>query len=81
MGKTVTTRYDVAEYLRSSEEMVEYLDAYLQEAGDDAAFIAKALGSIACANGMAQVAQDAKLSRENLCKGFLVNRTPALTLF
>ncbi len=66
MSKTTTTRYDVAEHLRTPEEMAAYLEACLEEADGDAAFIAKALGDIARAKGMAQVAQDAGLSRESL---------------
>ena len=38
----------------------------MEEAGDDPAFIAKALGTIARARGMSQVARDAGLSRESL---------------
>ncbi len=49
MSKTKTTRYDVAEHLRTPEEMAAYLDACLEEVNGDAAFIAKALGDIACA--------------------------------
>ena len=48
--KTTTTKYDVAEHLRTPEEMVAYLEACLEEADGDAAFIAKALGDIARAN-------------------------------
>src|SRR5437870_2086777 len=66
MRKTVTSRYDVAEHLRTPEEMAAYLEACLEEAEGDAAFIAKALGDIARAKGMAQVARDAGLSRESL---------------
>jgi probable addiction module antidote protein len=62
MSKTTMTRYDVAEHLRTQEEMAAYLEAYLEvcleEADGDAAFIAKALGDIARAKGMAQVARD-----------------------
>jgi len=76
MGKTMTTRYDVAEHLRSPEEMAAYLEACLEEAGDDAAFIAKALGDIARAKGMAQVARDAGLSRESLYKALSGERSP-----
>lgn len=76
MGRTVTTRYDVAEHLRTPEEMAAYLEASLEEAGDDAAFIAKALGDIARARGMSQVARDAGLSRESLYKALSGNRTP-----
>lgn len=47
MGKTKTTRYDIAEHIRTPEEMAAYLEARLEDAGGDAAFIAKALGDIA----------------------------------
>jgi probable addiction module antidote protein len=63
---TKTSSYDVAEHLRTPEEMAAYLDAWLDEAPDDAAGIAKALGNIARAKGMTQVAKDAGLSRESL---------------
>jgi len=76
MGKTVTTRYDVAEHLRTPEEMAAYLEACLEEANGDAAFIAKALGDIARAKGMTQVARDAGLSRESLYKALSGERTP-----
>lgn len=76
MGKTVTTRYDVAEHLRTPEEMAAYLEACLAEANGDAAFIAKALGDIARAKGMAQVARDAGLSRESLYKALSGERSP-----
>ncbi len=45
--RTTTTRYDVAEHLRTPEEMAAYLEAAIEEAKGDAAFIAKALGDIA----------------------------------
>src|SRR2546426_4183126 len=76
MKKTVTTRYDVAEHLRTPKEMAAYLEACLEEAGGDAAFIAKALGDIARARGMAKVARDAGLSRESLYKALSGKRTP-----
>ena len=76
MTKTVTTRYDVAEHLRSPEEMAAYLEACLEEADGDAAFIAKALGDIARAKGMARVARDAGLSRESLYKALSENGNP-----
>ena len=76
MSKTATTRYDVAEHLRTSEEMAAYLEASIEEANRDAAFIAKALGDIARAKGMAQVARDAGLSRESLYKALSGERSP-----
>jgi probable addiction module antidote protein len=74
--KTITTRYDVAEHLRTPKEMAAYLEACLEEAGGDAAFIAKALGDIARAKGMAQVARDAGLSRESLYQALSGERSP-----
>lgn len=76
MKKTVTTRYDVAEHLRTPAEMAAYLEACLEESGGDAAFVAKALGDIARAKGMAQVARDAGLSRESLYKALSGERSP-----
>jgi len=76
MKKTKTTRFDVAEHLRTPEEMAAYLEASLAEANGDAAFVAKALGDIARAKGMAQVARDAGLSRESLYKALSGDRSP-----
>lgn len=76
MAKTATTKYDVAEHLRSPEEMAAYLEACIEEAQGNAAFIAKALGDIARAKGMAQVARDAGLSRESLYKALSGERSP-----
>jgi probable addiction module antidote protein len=77
MKKIKTTRYDVAEHLRTPEEMAAYLEASLEEANGDAAFIAKALGNIARAKGMAQVARDSGLSRESLYKALSGERSPS----
>ncbi len=76
MGKTKTTKYDVAEHLRTPKEMAAYLEACFEEADGDAAFIAKALGDIARAKGMSQVARDAGLSRESLYKALSGERSP-----
>ena len=77
MSKTVTRRFDVAEHLRTPEEMAAYFEASLEEAQGDAAFVAKALGNIARAKGMAQVAADAGLSRESLYKALSGERNPS----
>ena len=76
-AKTRTTPYDVAEHLRTPEEMAAYLDARLDEAPDDAAGIAKALGDIARAKGMSQVAKDAGLSRESLYRALSAGGNPS----
>ena len=77
MTKTKTSRYDVAEHLRTPEEMAAYLEAYLEEANGDATLIAKALGDIARAKGMSQVAREAGLSRESLYKALSGERAPS----
>ena len=74
---TKTLAYDVAEQLRTPEEMAAYLDAWLMEAPDDIGGIARALGDIARAKGMAQVAKDAGLSRESLYKALSENGNPS----
>ena len=76
MKKTTSTKFDVSEHLRSPEEMAAYLEACLEEANGDAAFIAKAIGDIARAKGMSQVARDAGLSRESLYKALSGERSP-----
>ena len=76
MGKTRTTCYDVTEHLRTPDEMAAYLEACLEEANGDAAFIAKALGDLARAKGMTQVARDAGLSRESLYRALSGERSP-----
>ena len=76
-GKTKTVPYDVAAQLRTPEEMAAYLDAWLDEFLDDAPGIARALGDIARAKGMAQVARDAGLSRESLYKALSAEGNPS----
>jgi len=76
MAKTKTRTYDVADRLRTPEEMALYLDACIEESGGDAAFIAKALGDIARAQGMTRVAAGAGLSRESLYKSLSGERAP-----
>ena len=78
MTGTETSPYDVAEHLRTPEEMAAYLEACMEEAGGDAAFVARALGDIARAKGMSQVASDAGLSRESLYKALSGDRNPTL---
>lgn len=75
--KTKTVLYDVAEQLRSPEEMASYLDAWFTEAPDDVAGIIRALGDVARARGMSQVARDAGLSRESLYKALSENGNPS----
>ncbi len=76
--KTKTFPYDVATQLRTPEEMAAYLDAWLSDAPDDATGIARALGDLARAKGMTQVARAAGLSRESLYKALSDSGNPSL---
>jgi len=77
VSKTKTVAYDVVEQLRTPKEMAAYLDTWFEEAPDDAAGIARALGDIARARGMTQVARDAGLSRESLYKALGKDGNPS----
>jgi probable addiction module antidote protein len=68
--KVTTSPYDVAEHLRTPEEMAAYLEACIEEADGDVAYIARA-------QGMTQVARDSGLSRESLYKALSGERSPS----
>ena len=70
------TRYDTAEYLKSDEDIQAYLDAVLEEGGDDPRYIIHALGIIARAKNMSQLARDTGLSREGLYKALSEEGNP-----
>lgn len=76
MSKATITCDGIAEHLRAPAEMAAYLEACPEEADGDAAFIAKALGDIARAKGMGQVAKEAGLPRESLYKALSGERSP-----
>lgn len=60
-----------------SQDIALYLEACFDEAADDAAFIAKALGTVARARGMTQLAQDTGLGRESLYKALSGQGNPS----
>lgn len=70
-------KWDTVEYLKTEEDMMLYLQACMEEAGDDAAFIAKALGNVARAKGMSQLAKDTGLGRESLYKALSGEGNPS----
>lgn len=70
--------YDVAMHLRTTEEMAAYLEAAIEESDGDAAFIAMALGDIARAKGMAELARETGLGRESLYKTLSAGGNPQL---
>ncbi|MBF0461632.1 MAG: putative addiction module antidote protein [Magnetococcales bacterium] len=68
------SRYDTAEYLKTEEEMALYLDACLAEG--EPALVAHALGVIARARGMSQLARDTGISREGLYRALSADGNP-----
>ena len=72
-----TRRWDSAEHLKSEQDIALYLEACFEEAGDDAAFVAKALGNVARARGMSQLARDTGLGRESLYKALSGEGNPS----
>lgn len=77
MGNETFSRYDTADYLKSEEDIAAYLEAVMEEGGDDPAFITKALGNVARARGMSQLAREAGMTREGLYKALSGDGNPS----
>ena len=73
-SKTRTKKWDPAQHLKSEKDMAAYLEEALQDG--DPALIAAALGDIARAKGMAQIARSAGLGRESLYKALSPKGNP-----
>lgn len=71
-----TTRWDSADYLETDEDIQNYIEACMEEAGDDPAFIVHALGVVARAKNMSQLARDTGLTREGLYKALSEEGNP-----
>ena len=63
-------KWDIQDHLKTDEDRQAYLEAALEEAGDDPVYIAHILGDIAKSYGMTKLAQETGLSREGLYKSF-----------
>ena len=75
LAKNMKTRaWDAAEHLETEDDMAAYLEAALSEG--DPALISAALGDIARANGMTQLARDTGLGRESLYKALSPDGNP-----
>ena len=72
-----TKVWDSADYLKSDADIQAYLDACLEEAADDPAFILHALGIIARSKNMSQLARDTGLTREGLYKALSEDGNPS----
>ncbi len=74
MAKSKTRPYDAAEYLETEDDMAAYLQAALEEG--DPALVIHALGNIARARGMSQIARQTGLGRESLYKALSPEGNP-----
>lgn len=70
---------DAADYMQSDEDCALYLQACIDEAPDDAALFSKALGDVARARGMMQLARDTGITREGLYKALGEQGNPSLS--
>ncbi|MHB1620782.1 MAG: addiction module antidote protein [Sulfuricella sp.] len=73
------SRWDVVDYLDTDEDMALYLDACIEEDPGDGSLIRSALGDIARARGMTQLAHDTGLTREGLYKALSAEGNPAFS--
>jgi probable addiction module antidote protein len=74
-----TREFDIQNYLKTPEQQAAYIEAALEE--NDPAFLAKALGDVARARGMTQVAKDAGVTREALYRALSETGDPRLSTF
>ena len=73
-----TTEWKLEDYLQTDEDRRLFLEAAFEEAGDDPAYIAQALGAVARAKGMTEIAQETGLAREALYRSFSPKGNPSL---
>ena len=71
-----TTKFDVADYLKSPEQQALYLEAAIDE--DDPSFIAIAIGDIVRARGISRFSRETGLSRETIYKAFRPGGNPTI---
>jgi probable addiction module antidote protein len=74
MSKSKLTKWDSAEYLKTDEDILHYIEACLEE--NDPQLITHALGVIAKAKGMSQLARDTGMTREGLYKALSDDGNP-----
>ncbi len=70
--------FDVADYLKTARHRAAYLEACVDQAPGDVAFLAKALGDVARARGMTRVAKEAGVTRESLYRSLSPAGNPEL---
>lgn len=71
------SQFDAAEHLKTPEDVAAYLDAALEEAGDDPGYFAHALGVVARAQNMSQLSRETGISRQGLMKALAGDGNPS----
>ena len=72
-----TTKWDIQDSLQTPEDCALFIQAALEEAGNDPAFMAAVLGDVARSRGMAQTARAAGITREGLYKAVAEGSNPS----
>jgi len=78
MAREDFSRYDSADYLKTEEDIAAFVEAIMEEGGDDPTYIAHALGAVARARNMSELARQTGLSREGLYKALSGEGNPTL---
>jgi probable addiction module antidote protein len=71
------SHYDSADYLQTEEHIAAYMEAVMEEGGDDPAYVARALGVVARARNMSKLARDVGITREGLYKALSGKGNPS----
>lgn len=71
------SRYDSADYLETDEDIAAYLEAVMAEAGDDPAYVTRALATVARARNISKLARDTGMSREGIYKALSDDGNPS----
>ena len=77
MATVKTKRWDSAEHLKTERDIAAYLNACMEEGGDDPAFLAHALGVVARARNISQLARDTGMTREGLYRALSGEGNPS----
>ncbi len=71
------SRYDSADYIETEEDIAAYLDAVMEEGGEDPTYVTRALGVVARARNISKLARDTGMSREGIYKALSEDGNPS----
>jgi len=77
MTGPIFKRFDAADYLETEDDIAMFLDAVMEEGGDDPAYIIRALGAVARARNISKLARDTGMSREGIYKALSDEGNPS----